>query len=156
MKLPEGKTIAMPRSLLSQWLHALDIEMYPKAGGAMKNERGYCCLGVLQMVACGEVEPIDKEELLQGPSIDSNYAGYPSVDWKEKYNVTFIGAHDLLSPAPGVPLTHDEYTTIADLNDEREWESAKHGDLPYRYTFPQIADFIRTHAVALEDLEDAS
>jgi hypothetical protein len=133
MKLPEGKSIAMPRSLLNSWLHALDTEMYPKAGGSMKNANGYCCLGVLQMVACGNVEMSDPVTFL----------GYPSEEWKAQYNVHFKNPMRS-NVSPRLPVLDAD---LSDLNDMRTGFMEA-----YTFTFPQIADFIRLHSVALEDL----
>ncbi len=142
MELPEGKTCAMPRVLLNDWLHALDTQKYKKGVATMKNGiGGYCCLGVLQMVASGDVERIPTGAASGDTPDVTTYRGYPTAEWKEKHKVTFLSQPD--NCAPAIPsLDVDMGVSIADLNDD------KIGYL----TFPQIADFIRLHAVALEDL----
>lgn len=47
---------SMPKDLKDKWLAALRSGEYKQCKGTLSDGEGYCCLGVLQMVADGRVE----------------------------------------------------------------------------------------------------
>jgi hypothetical protein len=99
------KTIRMPAALADKWLEALRGGKYRQTTGTLRRERcagpdapeGFCCLGVLQMVADGDVER----------SFDGKPSSLPSFKWQDDHGVIFY--HDDLvvdgcSPSPYLPL----------------------------------------------------
>jgi hypothetical protein len=84
----DEKTIRMPAELADKWLAALRSGEYHQASGmlcrAAGGERhsaptGYCCLGVLQVVADGDVEHYD----------DGRSRLLPSNQWLQDHGVSF-------------------------------------------------------------------
>lgn len=68
-------TIRMPKELLAKWLAALRSGEYPQTTAqTMRDETGYCCLGVL--VAANGDDP-------------DAHVGTPSQPWVEDNGVTF-------------------------------------------------------------------
>lgn len=53
------KPIRMPKELKEKWFAALRSGEYQQGYGKLFDGTGYCCLGVLQMVVDGKVEPQD-------------------------------------------------------------------------------------------------
>lgn len=86
-----NKTIRMPQPLLDKWLAALRSGEYKQAQHRLKvmldDGPGYCCLGVLQMVADGEVET----------SESGIYFGAPSVRWLNTHDIWFGGSVNVKS-----------------------------------------------------------
>lgn len=88
------KTIRMPAALADKWLEALRSGNYKQEQGGLCVESddgpvGYCCLGVLQLVADGDVE-----RSFGVPN------ALPSVAWLNSHGVDFrVGAGpDIQSP----------------------------------------------------------
>lgn len=46
--------LQMPQEIKTKWLSALRSGDYTQSGGSLKDEQGYCCLGVLMEVVDGE------------------------------------------------------------------------------------------------------
>lgn len=69
-------TIKMPQELLDKWLSALESDKYRQTNvGLLEHNGSYCCLGVLQMEACGYVE--------------QKSAVYPSLKWLKSRSIEF-------------------------------------------------------------------
>lgn len=112
------KTIRMPKELLAKWLAALRSGEYKQVDKVLYDSHvgGYCCLGVLQHVACGETISADDEEV-------------PAFDWLNAHGVSFTGQYG----QAGNPFLPALKTSAADANDSGR-------------TFIEIADAIEACA----------
>lgn len=113
-------TIRMPQPLLDKWLAALRSGEYRQARGALKCnvDGGNCCLGVLQMVASGEVETYG----------DGEPRALPTAAWLREQRVEFSGRFGAESPL--LPTLGEEAHQANDTG----------------RTFPEIADAIEACA----------
>jgi hypothetical protein len=107
------------------WMDALRSEEFVKSTGDLRNDRGYCCLGVACEVAArnGIIEPAYYEadgswsyggEHALLPEAVARWLGLPEMDGN-----VFLGEMRML-----------EYDGITEVNDKTET------------TFPQIADLL--------------
>jgi hypothetical protein len=109
----------MPKELKQKWLDALRSGEYKQATGALKNGNGYCCLGVLQMVADGKVE-----------SCHGKPEEMPSEQWLEDHNISFsYHGMDCISPK-------------FYIQGSREWFGADELNDNLEYDFNKIANYI--------------
>ena len=122
----------MNREARDLWVAALrDTDTYPQTKGALRNEDGYCCLGVLCEVAIKAGVQVDTHRVDSNPdvwSFDGNVEHLPDsvVEWA-----------GLNSENPVVLVDEDEgdgevqiEREMVVLNDDLAWP------------FPQIADVI--------------
>jgi hypothetical protein len=120
------KTIKMPRELGEKWLAALRGDEYKQAAGFLCDPGGYgyCCLGVLQMVADGHVET--EINLHTG---NQQSKGVPTIEWLDNHGISFSRTLETSGDAvnPALPTLG---TSAAAANDDG------------RYNFKQIADAI--------------
>lgn len=115
------KTIRMPKELLEKWLAALRSGEYKQCAGLLTDDAGgYCCLGVLQVVADGDVERNER--------VGCAYH-YPSIDWLADHSVKFADEQNELGrgwvpylPALGAVASkaNDEGKTFAEIADAIE------------------------------------
>lgn len=113
---------SMPKELKAKWVAALRSGEYKQGIGAMRSaDDGYCCLGVLEMVAEGKVET----------DTFGNSLCYPTAEFARRHNV--VGGIDSIASKVNFILT---------INGRRSTAS-EHNDSPYRpATFLEIADAI--------------
>jgi hypothetical protein len=120
------KTIRMSRRLAGLWLAALRSGKYKQGKGTLYDPKtgGYCCLGVLQMVADGHVE---------------RYEQLPSALWLYDHGVKFIsqgevefgvGHAQLQCSSPYIPSLSNGLATINDSG---------------KYNFHELADLIEAN-----------
>lgn len=112
----------MPKEMKEKWLAALRSGEYKQSKGSLKTAKGYCCLGVLEMVCDGDVE-------YQNSSKDGAL-GVPTVEWVKNHG-----------------LEKSYYTDrfmaeLVQMNDGTE------SCIPH--DFLQIADFIEQNVEAAE------
>ena len=113
------------------WVAALrDTDTYPQTKGALHNENGYCCLGVLCEVAIKAGVQIDTGPVLHNPNLihyDGEVEHLPGavVDW---------AGLDSNNPVVIVEEEDEQVVQVERelvmLNDDMVW------------SFPQIADVI--------------
>lgn len=129
-----NKTIFMPRTKLSAWLAALRSGKYKQGYHTLydRDTKGYCCLGVMQKRIGGKVEMFS----------DGISYGAPTPEWLEANDVYFCHAFtaDPLTTGARIPYLPRARATAAEANDTR------------RMPFEELADYIESAAVALEDL----
>lgn len=132
----------MPAQLKKDWLAALRSGKYQQCTGTLMGPtlegKGYCCLGVLQMVADGEVEHYDYEtDEAEGPKES------PTSNWYKAH-----GMSSFLEYVPNVPGAYSSKAkTQADchLTNRNDGYMA---NIPGHYEhvagigFPEIADWI--------------
>lgn len=104
------KTIFMPQAHLDAWLEGLRSGRYTQTKGTMHDNRGYCCLGVLQEVIDGKVEPM----MLN-----------PTQKWLDAHHVRFLDRNGNTTGSPWFPAIKTyacsandcgmPFTKIADL-----------------------------------------
>jgi hypothetical protein len=115
------KTIRMPKALLDKWLAALRSGEFKQCDGRLADNGGFCCLGVLQCVADGDVER-------------SEYGGvahhYPSEHWLHVHSVQFLTENGMDTWTPHLPALEK---CASDANDDGK-------------TFAEIADAIEACA----------
>jgi hypothetical protein len=128
----------IPAELKEKWLEALRSGQYAQCTGILMENvapldseefvPGYCCLGVLQMVADGEVEHNAHNEI----------HGLPSGNWYNNHGINFPNRYalDTAGDSPTV-MYNGVTTTLSALNDD------------HKLTFAQIADLIEEQAVAV-------
>jgi hypothetical protein len=112
------KTIRMPKELLDKWLAALRGGEYKQAKSRLSDESGYCCLGLLQVMACGDVERYENGESKH----------YPSTEWLGTQSIEFVD-HNVDGPGwtPYLPTldnvasnANDDGKTFAEIADAIE------------------------------------
>lgn len=107
-------TIRMPKELLAKWLAGLRDGEYKQGIGRLRDSKGgYCCLGVLEVVA-GELE-------------NDGYAALPSTQWMERHQCTFLSQGGMPDTTPYLPSVD---STASEANDDS------------KFTFDQIATAI--------------
>lgn len=148
---PSVPTIRMPRALWEKWDAALRSGEYPQTTGRLHvNEEfsavfgapvGYCCLGVLQMVADGQVEQrVDEPdraralptgEWLQAHQVETRRGKY--YNWTTD-SALCVGHHE------GYPAESGPMVSVIALNDGLFLPglAKKH-----RASFEQIADLVK-------------
>jgi hypothetical protein len=98
------KTIRMPKELLGKWLAALRSGEYRQAARKLELDGAYCCLGVLQHVANGDVERF--------PS--GVACGLPTPGWLGGNKIEFLNAEGSEDNAPWLPTLHNFAQTLND------------------------------------------
>lgn len=118
------------KSDIMKWINALRSGEYKQANGALQNEYGYCCLGVLCEIA--SPDHCRPDGIMLG-------GGYPAIDYGDPPWVSEInkGFFDLA----GVRLSG--------LNDVGY---RFHSENLERFTFDEIADLLQ--AVYIEEVLD--
>ena len=113
----------MPEQLAHDWLNALRSGEYEQGSGRLECDGKYCCLGVLQMIADGEVETHDD---------DLFSLAVPSDSWYENHDIIFADSIRDESSLDRIPYAiykmNDYYLT--ELNDQ------------YKLSFKKIADIL--------------
>lgn len=123
----------MNQEVKAKWLTALRSGDYKQAQGALKDNTGFCCLGVLCDVYDKEHKQDNWTENSIGDGLHINSHGLPSatvMKWAGlPTDETSLGDNN-----PKTSIPHSKYTTmrlgVADLNDSGN------------YNFNQIADII--------------
>lgn len=133
------KTIFMDKELKDKWVAALRSGEYKQGRRKLFYGIGYCCLGVLQMVADGKVEMEEKANIA---------CPLPSKSWLDSHKVVFAQVTDegntitwfchspTLLPSSNFPKNADA------LNDSGA-------------TFSEIADLIEECWAPFEEAPDA-
>ncbi len=113
----------MNQKIKSEWLEALRSGKYKQTTGCLKNEKGYCCLGVLSDLYAKQfninwvpVENYKREEILDHGALLAD----PIQEWAELHNRN-----------PRI-YDYEHSKTLSDLNDEGN-------------SFKEIADFIERY-----------
>lgn len=121
------KTIFGPKKLLDDWVAALRSGKYKQGQGYLKlgydeYSMQYCCLGILEFVADGKVEPIGQDE-----------DQLPSCEWLLEHGIKFKNSDG-------------DFCTSGDGKGYTPYLPKLEGDAAYcndnGYTFLEIADAI--------------
>lgn len=122
-KIEQPRRISMPKSIATDWLAALRSGQYKQCGGALSDGDGFCCLGVLQVVAAGHVSTHE----------DGHVYGTPPTAWLEQHGIDFdLGEVHSRKNDPVFDVQIGCLVTVAsasELNDRG-------------YTFEEIADVL--------------
>lgn len=128
----------MDSSLKQKWVRALRSGKYKQATGALRNEDGFCCLGVLCDVYDPDkwvqpIPPLDEDEDDDGKwnyADDGDNYMYDTTEVLPEHITRIAG---LTAQNPEVPYGIDgEMKSLASINDDGA-------------TFHEIADLIETH-----------
>lgn len=121
MRMPD---LEMPAETKKEWLAALRSGEYQQATCALETDKGYCCLGVLQMVVDGKVERSRLDEKLS--------AAEPTDEWYEE--------NEMESFSKVTKTGGRAHNFLIQMNDEGTYNEAEGRDEPL--TFLHIADWI--------------
>jgi hypothetical protein len=131
----------IPAELKAKWLSALRSGEYNQGTGLLQaSNGGYCCLGVLQMVADGDIQRNDKGES----------AGLPTVGWYRAHGITGLAGEDR-----GFPFHSEDIATLDVFLSKKhpKWDPDMGGCVTvsglnddYKFTFAEIADLIEAQA----------
>lgn len=115
-------TIRMPRALWEKWDAALRSGEYQQTTGTLKDVHedgriGYCCLGVLQMAADGDVEryqdsgaprALPTDIWAQAHGVQTRYVAY-GYYWRDSASFVIATAADSATQSIEASLANDKY-----------------------------------------------
>lgn len=99
-----GYSAKMPAKLKELWLKALRDGEFEQTTSTLCDGKGYCCLGVLEMVADGMCE-LDPDE-------DGRHLAFPSNDFLTKHTIVQDGLFSQLASDNDSGTSFDEIANI--------------------------------------------
>lgn len=129
----------MPAELKAKWLEALRSGKYQQCQGTLYNGEGYCCLGVLQMVADGKVEYyVERGDI-------ASVKPSPTANWYRAHNMHSFNS---MSDIPG----YRSAAADGHLTQRNDGYTHLVGDEVYAVapiSFLEIADFIEQNVAGV-------
>ena len=137
----------MPKELLTKWVEALCSERYNQACHFLQAKRpdgevGYCCLGVLQMVADGKVE-------YNSPIGISEPCSLPTLGWYRDHGIELPEASQQWNDGVGYSLSVHALTSEVD---EGVRGASAEDKFPRKYELSELNDTYNLDFGALADL----
>lgn len=132
----------LPAEVKTKWLKALRSGKYQQTVGTLCDNKGYCCLGVLQKAVEGKVEEDEYS--------DSGFRGEPSSTFWNRLGAEVDEIGEMADDENDF-VKDKQLSRLMKMNDGMKWYDRKKNKMVQtrKRNFNNIADWIEKHVETL-------